>query len=294
MECLHLNQQLVATWIDKMNSDAFKTINKPSIINFTTDLVDLHNIEPLPKSKMSWLSFLQSNLQKAIRRNKSSVAVNTAKEMTRYHGGWTKLIRRLGIIVVEDKLAGLDLNYSTLVWLTAVAPYRNTQLEQWVFNYVLFLCNQKYQDVAPIELKYKPKSQIARSLTLRSYYGGMPCDIRLLKAASYQFSEINLSNNGKLPAAKPTPLKILLWYAGDFHCFPDLLTHLENTFGYSTDELRKIIWYNSSGLRTGYITKKYKPKIWKEIKNTMREYSVKKILDCIPEVDPLESKKNKN
>ena len=282
MNCLHLNDRLICTWKDETSDITVKTIYKPIMINFTTSLNNLYNTIAKADCNSTWLSFLQSNLQKAIRRNKTKIAVNTAKEMTLYKGGWTKLIRRLGIIVIEDKLDGLDLNYSTLLWLTAVAPYRNEKLEQWVFNYVLYLCNQKFKALEPTQHNLEPISQISKSLKLRTFYGGMKGDINLLnKAVNYYSDKLNEKINF-LPIARPNPLKILLWYAADFHCFPELLTYLSDEFGYSKEELKKVIWFNSSGLRKGIVAKKYKKEIWQEIKPKMKRYSANKIIEVIP------------
>ena len=286
MNCLHLGENLKAKWIEKATMNPLKTINKPFQINFTTN-VNCYEDQPNNKCKITWLSFLQSNLQKSIRRNKKKVAVNTAKEMTLYYGGWTKLIRRLGIIVIEDKLAGLDLHYSTLIWLTAVAPFRNKELEQWVFNYVLFLCDQTFKELTTIDRAKEAKSQISKSIKLRSFYGGMKGDMNLLKTAIHHYSETKFLDLKSLPLAKTKPLKHLLWYAADFHCFPDILNLLSMEFGYSKEELKKIIWFNSSGLRKGVSTKKYKKEVWDKIKNKMIDLAIIKIKECIPEDDPL-------
>ena len=77
--------------------------------------------------------------------------------------------------------------------LTAVAPYRNEKLEQWVFNYVLYLCNQKFKALEPIQHNLEPISQISKSLA-KNFYGEMKGDINLLNKAVNYYSDKLMKN----------------------------------------------------------------------------------------------------
>jgi hypothetical protein len=288
-DVLHLNTDLCTSWqhLGDKHIEVHQ-IKRPYSLTFTCDFDVLNNLDSKTTCSKTWLSFLQSQLQKAMRRKKTELAVSTAREMMLYTGGWTKLVRRLGIIVVEDKVTALDNNYLTLLWLTAVSPQRNLEMERWVLDYVYHLspCNHSIlsESVFQKTAKVQNQSPLSKGLELRSCYGGMKGDVELLKRAAKfcKYCDI-IAKPLNRKTTPPKPLDTLLWYAGDFHCFPHITAQLCEQFPeFSAEDVKKAIWYNASGLRKDFENISSHVAVWQKIRSFYKKKSKKCIERAVP------------
>ena len=173
--------------------------------------------------------YLKSHLQKCIRRSNLALALKTALHLARLD--FQALIRRLGIIVIED--VQLIPEYSTLVWLTA-ATSKGFALDRkriyWIFGLITKLAlhttrepalgteyDTSYDSVdgaaggaagtgagAELDLKgwrrwklYKLDDEekgIIQSILLRESYGGMTGDKAMLVRTAHNWLQRFLKN----------------------------------------------------------------------------------------------------
>lgn len=211
-------------------------------------------------------SLLKSNLQKAVRRRLSDIAVTTALALIQ--SSPVEFIRRLSIIFIEDVEANEDLVF--IVWLTVADKYY-----RWTSTDILYLLNAVYYittetDCLPESIRdtcnihytlhelvgIKNVSDTVLCIKLREMYGGMKGDMNMLECAVVHY----LSNSVKSSKITSQPLAIredsilqklyIIDDAIDFHCFPTMLREIRvaSQYKYEENEIQKCIWYTCSGI----------------------------------------------
>jgi hypothetical protein len=130
---------------DINKSTVLKQIKRPRLITFTTEIEieDLSNYGCVEINYQK-VSLLKSNIQKAVRRNLPDIAIASACELIRFKTGLTQFLRRLCIIIIEDKFSCYQQvvnHFNTLVWTMATEKGWNGWLK-WVLGLLHFICNK--------------------------------------------------------------------------------------------------------------------------------------------------------
>jgi len=206
------------------------------------------------------IPLLKSNLQKAVRRCENDVAIQSALAILQKKP--MEFLRRLPIIYVED-VCLLD-SYPIVVWLMmADKDYTLTATDiDILLNIVNSLCHYKdYFDDREKNNKITPFSHESLqdyencdellALFYRSEYGGMKCDIQLLKNAISYYTDYPSKTKktlyGLIDYSKiDTNLEILV-EAIDFHPYPHMLTILSRMTQLNKDLIKEFIWFAESG-----------------------------------------------
>jgi len=257
----------------KSNIKLYYRYMEPKKINFP--IINTHNYG---------IPLLKSNLQKAIRRCNNMTAIQSALAILQKEP--IELLRRLPIIYIED-VCLMD-SYPIIVWLMmSDKDYKLTSTDfDIILNIVNSLCNCKeyfYYRGNNIEynfthemLQNESNSDELLAIYYRSSYGGMKCDMQLLKEAieyyknnplTTQKTNYNLIDVDKLD----TKCKILAC-AIDFHPFPQMLHTLSRLTNMDIKIIKECIWFVESGCNTRkritiYNSELHKErKEWKKIK----------------------------
>jgi hypothetical protein len=225
-------------------------------------------------------SFLQSHLQKAVRRKNKRASVFTADLLLELSP--LKLLRRLPIIMIED--AFVHNSFSTLIWLMCSMSIKNDKRglhenqKRWVLGVVYLITTLNYKEhiehgvqnwIFPNQLpkihkiKNSDVQNIIYSVETRRCYGGMKGDDSMFK--TYEKGCIDIFScvediekwnsifyrKVRPILTKKTKFKQKEWLLEgyDFHCNPSILGILEEEFPeFDQDEHKRAIWYKSSGV----------------------------------------------
>lgn len=217
--------------------------------------------------------FLQSQLQKAIRRKDVNIAVQTANDLIKID--IKKFIRRLPIIMLEDSI--LHKSFSTIIWLMINLDNEKFKISKnmvkWLLGIVELVNNFDnkyviYKNVDEINiLDYRDDllkmDEIYYSnlyaILLRKSYGGMKGDMTFLSNCFIfylkKINEKNLHNdfNNKSKSIELTIKNInedeYLDYAYDFHVTSKVIDNIckkypDNDYFY----IKNLIWNYSSSI----------------------------------------------
>lgn len=245
-------------------------------INFEFPIIDFKIPVPL----------LKSNLQKAIRRGKTQVALSSTLALLQISP--VEFLRRLPIIFIEDVC--LINTISIPVWLMmAEKDYKLSNMDIWIImNIVKSLCdcktfyNRCKTPLKTLELSherlkdYKHKDELL-SLYYRSIYGGMKGDMEMLTKSIYyyiendveiiEFVDFNITHNLSIS----NKIEILP-ESIDFHPFPQIINIIINNTKLDYKDIKAYIWQTEScvNIRKPYTINKSKKNIndpiWKRIK----------------------------
>ena len=264
------------TDIDK--SIVIKQIKRPRLITFTSD-IELEDISNYGRREFNYqkISLLKSNIQKAVRRNIPDVAISSACELIKFKTGLTQFLRRLCIIIIEDKFncyTKIANHYNTLVWMMATEKGWNGWIN-WVLGLLNFICNKKFKYVNYTnDIKYIwSDNQYSCALLLRVFYGGMKGDMILLKNSAKIIGKINEEeldiSTVDFDNVKPNYELKIIKSSVDFHCVPGIIKNIINKHSnYTEDNVKKAIWDYSSSIR--FDCKNKEPNnLWKDIRKTV-------------------------
>lgn len=223
-----------------------------------------------------------SNLQKAVRRKETEVALATCRNLLRSKEGEVSLLRRLPIIMIED--VTLLMNYfSVLVWwMMAVSSkkYHLTNKDKDIlYKIVILLCQtdevfefdkeskeykecEDYKKWKKILIESSEEMSNETFTTLlsiyyRVLYGGMKGDMKMLEnAISYYYHHpfkiicpsIVEKNQHFLEMDENEYQFRLLEFSIDFHPYPHLLWNLEKILKLNQALIKEWIWNAESGL----------------------------------------------
>lgn len=268
-------------WKKDINSNVIKQIKRPRLITFTTNInvIDLSNYGIYEEDKTK-IALLKSNIQKAVRRNLPEIAIASAVEITKYKTGVSELLRRLCIIIVEDKwdcYMQIAKHYNTLIWMVGTEKGKFNWLE-WVLGIIRFICDKKFRLVehkSDINLKWS-KNEYSCSLILRSFYGGMNGDMKLLRHCAKQIEDIKPErfDNEAIDINEEKDYDydlLIIPAAADFHCIPSMLETINHKYPrFSCDIIKKSIWDGSSSIR--FECEKTENEVWNIIKKDVYKF----------------------
>lgn len=187
------------------------------------------------------------------------------------HADALGLWRRLPIIMVEDSKITTDLPF--LVFCMLAAGARLWQATDFHVNRMLSIVHHMADTVLVEQLQFQDKppsisalckagttsteASIAWTLYLRSLFGGMKCDMRMLNGSIQQYIGTKPINEAGLTGTtadlrwqkvRAVTVSRALVEAVDFHCCPALLDQLAAATQRSSPELRSLMWTHSSGI----------------------------------------------
>ena len=267
-----LNEDYIASFVDTQPLDS----QHVSDIHINGDVLKMTlslwrqgevgaSFQPVPR--VCDKSLLSSMIQKAVRRGHDDTAASSALELS--HAAPLTLARRLTIIAVED--VSSDANLVAIVWLmlawSSKPPIVVSQRDVcFMVKYAEALARNPLRVVvdgrAPISTTDKAlwekaqlrRDDVALALILRSTFGGMAGDVRMLLRAS----ESSHVGARMLPfSTKEIPrLRIgdCILAAADFHCEPNMLEEISMSHGVPIHEVRNAIWQNASCLNFRRLT----------------------------------------
>ena len=239
-----MNKNMIPEWSSEIDSNQYnlfgsiklkKDFNQILILGITNklehEIIDqVYNINTKTN-----ISILKSNLQKCIRRSKIKKAVRTGKLLLDIDPN--ELLRRLAIIYIEDVM--IDNYFNNIVWYMAAVSkgfVLSSNDKLIILNIIEYLAKSEIKEEIPRidNLDYNQyfsemNSDILNynfnsiwSLILRSKYGGMKCDIRMINGALKIYDqkkikkiELEITNfDFKLKIKE----KDIILEAIDFHC----------------------------------------------------------------------------
>jgi hypothetical protein len=242
------------------------------------------------------IEFLKSHLQKCIRKQNDILAIPTTLHLMKLD--LNNFLRRIIIIMIEDVF--LHESLTTLVWIMIAHATKKFKMKKYIYEwllgivYILCIINEKdnfYDDLYDKNIETKKvvdmlseyeelkmeECSILYSIHLRIAYGGMESDIRMLKKCIYcwydRFKTVSkdmYKNEVKPIKINVSELKITDWdlSAIDYHCSSKILEYILKKYEDLTEnELKKLIWKNSSSINTRVNCIEYNIEKWNEIKN---------------------------
>ena len=289
-------------WIDKRPTIC-KILNKnPNKYNFLTEfrIKDLNkeiilsgNISnnfieyyPDPKKVYKKDQYLQSHLQKCIRRKDVYKSIKTAKHLIDLD--LIKFLRRIPIIMLEDVC--IHESITVIIWLM-VAVSKGFRIRcvmiKWLLGIINYLSNEndkqyysKYKTNITIPQDHKFKD-ILYSLKIRKSYGGMNGDMCMIEY--YITKIINgdiLPKNTKIQRIKiemlPLTHKEWIYQANDFHCNKYIITkvqrYIKDKNKYTEEYIKELIWLFSSSINMRIIKENdiRKENDWTDIKKIVK------------------------
>ena len=207
------------------------------------------------------IPLLKSNLQKAVRRCHTDIAINSALAIIQRDP--LELLRRLPIIYIED-VCLMD-SYSIIVWLMIAEKEHPLDINDIdiILHVVKSLCEtQTYYDdtidyTTDFELTHKnlqdlENKDLLLSIFYRAQYGGMKGDMTMLRNSIYYYSkrpsEIEKTVYDSIHYAELGDNIDILPEAIDFHPFPQMIHILVKQTYLDNNDIKKCIWFVESGV----------------------------------------------
>jgi hypothetical protein len=260
-----------------------KQIKKPKFIAFTNNIdLEIEDLSDYGHKEFNYqkISLLKSNIQKAVRRNLPDIAISSACELITFKSGLTELLRRLCIIIIEDKFGCYEQignHYNTLVWIMATERAWTGWLN-WILGLLYFICDKNFKYIEHnMDIDYNwSDNQYSRALLLRTFYGGMKCDMILLKNCVKVIEKMNPEdldkNTVEIKLIEPNYNLKIIKAAVDFHCVPGIIKNVLKKYPNYTDaNIRKAMWDYSSSIRFD-CQNKTPNNLWKDIHKTVSSF----------------------
>lgn len=233
---------------------------------------------------------LKSNLQKAIRRQNTQIAVNSALSLIQKDK--TEFLRRLPVIYIED-VCLID-SYPIVIWfMMCDKEYTLTNLDIYILlNIIHNLCvvNEFYlthngdKNEFKISHEYLQNHVIADQLLAlyyRTEYGGLKGDMIMLRNSIYYYYNnptdcLSASYNLEITNILKWDKYLILNEAVDFHPFPHIIKTLVKQTGLKYEEIKMCIWFTESGVNyrkpeTLEASKTYlESYVWQQIKYKLK------------------------
>jgi hypothetical protein len=230
---------------------------------------------------------LKSNLQKAIRRRYTMVAVSSMLALLSKSP--TELFRRLPIIYIEDVC--LMTSFPIVVWfMMADKKYVIKKLDVFILvNIIISLCctDEVYTDpslnISEIcqkdEYLVDEHDDAIMALIIRLQYGGMKGDMEMLKKAidHYKRGRIIVETEWLDEIRYEHNVEVLP-EAIDFHPYPQMLRDINKSTYIQSDLVKKTIWLAESGVnyRKPYTLilsdNAKKTSVWPKIKRALDQW----------------------
>lgn len=228
-------------------------------------------ISPKIQSKRTKaISFLKSNIQKAVRLGKVEEALLSSLNLIEID--FISFIRRAIIICIED--VGIPSTLPLMVWLMMVYP--NVEITNEFIKILLLtiysVCKYNIKhlpDTANNILDYSMYNYtdpIVNSLLIASEYGGFKGDVLLINRFINSKKRVIIPVKYRnLILTRTLTKKDLIESAVDFHCYPYILEKISQETGLDIDTVKTLIWNNSSSInyRISHIIED--KKVWRNI-----------------------------
>jgi hypothetical protein len=263
------------------------------------------------ESKYKNIPNLKSHLQKCIRKQDDTLAIQTANHFIKLDE--IEFIRRLPIIMLEDVF--LHESFTTIIWIMIALSHKkfkmNIYIYKWLFGIIYVLCKINKKDklgndlniivnnntndnnntnhneilsISEIIDNYGKNNlddneiSLLYSIHIRISYGCMDNDkIMLEKYANLWFNRFKNKDLKVVNKMIIKPIKLDIselnledWdlSAIDFHCNNKLLEFINKKYeDISLEELKKLIWHNSSKINKRVKNKIYNEELWNKIKD---------------------------
>ena len=242
------------------------------------------------------IPYLKSHLQKSIRKQNENLSLQTTYHLFKLD--LNELLRRLPIIMIEDLY--LHESFTTLIWLMIAYSVKKFKMKlyiyEWILGLVYVMCKIDKKDEINENLNNKNglkeildnyndleeyQLSILYCMHFRNIYGLMEGDKIMISKFANTWEDRFRNNKEKIDNTEIKPIKIFIkemniddWdvSAIDFHCNTKILEYLHNKFDHiDKDELKKLIWCNSSSINKRKKSTIYKPELWNEIKNYLKK-----------------------
>jgi hypothetical protein len=245
--------------------------------------------------------YLKSHLQKCIRKQNDTWALPTSYHFMRLDE--VEMLRRLPIIMLEDVF--LHEMLTTIIWIMIAVSSTKFKMQKYIYDYIFgtiyVLCKIDKKDnitfdddeLSPTSItdiidsysKYDLKDNeisLLYSIHIRISYGGMEGDLKFLqkvantwfKRFKYKTEKINNIVVRPIRIVSISEMSLSDWdlSAIDFHCNNKLLEFINKKYDtISIDEIKKLIWMNSSRTNTRTKYEIYNEEKW----NMIKDYVVK-------------------
>lgn len=237
--------------------------------NIPYEFKQIHNF------KINAVPFLKSLLQKAIRRGFSQHALFACYVLLELDP--FVLFRRLCIIMIED--VHIHIGFTVLVWYMLVQQAPSQECVEWILGLVQWLCETNHTIHFEPTIKCYPRPDIqdslAWSLIFRKAYGGLKGDLDMIdNILSMLNQNLIKESNDLIKKINPDDIKppeIWMFEAIDFHVHP-LILHIGD---FESEEIRKMMWRNSSSINKRREIVPYRLEDWKKIAWKVRKIQVK-------------------
>ena len=254
----------------------FRGTNYEVVMYTSAGLVNFDGQSDMPSSTS--IPMLKSLLQKAIRRGMTRDAIYAARELLTLDP--MVFYRRLPIIMIEDVC--LHDGFCILVWHMMAGVKPSDVFVRWALGLVHLLCaenqcidyvlNEKVRLCENIPRDMEQK-ELVWCVIFRISFGGMAGDIQMMTwivnqmiiqrecTVSHVLVEPYNSEN-VIPFPKP-----FLYECIDFHVHPRILdidSHI------SREELKKMMWHNSSSVNHRRRGQLYDADTWMSVCNQIR------------------------
>lgn len=237
---------------------------------------------------------LKSHLQKCIRKQNDALSVQTCYHL--FKMDINELLRRIPIIMLEDVF--LHNSFTTLIWIMCAYSTKKFKIKlyiyEWLLGVVYALCKINIKDEIKEKDEYIKNNNISELLNnyndlkqfecsllycmhIRNAYGGMESDNIMLDMYSKIWEKRFRDKSLKINDIQIRPIKIFIkdlciddWdnSAIDNHCNSKIIDFINKKYEHiSNDELKKLIWLNSSSINTRTKKNIYNPELWNEIKD---------------------------
>ena len=232
------------------------------------------------------IPLLKSNIQKAIRRKQTDIAVATLISMLTVSP--TEILRRLPVIFIEDVC--LMSSFQIVVWfMMCDKEYIIKKVDVFILvNIIISLCetDEVFTDNDNIKEYVGDCKELYRSddsilaLYYRSKYGGMKGDMAMLRRAIHYYH----LEGGKVVETKWVSSiqfahkVIIIPEAIDFHPYPNLLWDISKKTHLNKDLVKKSIWFAESGVNVRkpetrlFSDNEHKSPNWTKIKIVLDEW----------------------
>jgi len=244
--------------------------------------------------------FLKSHLQKSIRKQNGNLAVQTCFHLMKLD--LIELLRRLPIIMLEDVI--LHKSISTIIWLMVANGVKIFKMKnyiyEWILGFVYVLAMLEKKDFGKIIEEEEDNNKndcllnsynkldnnnmsILYSLHIRIAYGGISGDMKMINNFINIWYNRFRDNKNQIFMIESIikPISLLIkemnledWdlSAIDYHCHPKFIELISKKYDdIPQNELRKLVWNNSSSINYRIKNKEYNIEKWNKIK----EYVIK-------------------
>ena len=252
------------------------------------------------------VAYLKSHLQKCIRKQNDTWALPTSYHFMRLDE--VEMLRRLPIIMLEDVF--LHESFTTIIWIMIAVSSTKFKMQKYIYDYIYgiiyVLCKIDKKDnitfdddnkdsvenndasITDIIDSYSTSNlkdneiSLLYSIHMRISYGGMEGDMKFLEKVANTWFKRFKHKTVKINNILVRPIKIISisemkledWdlSAIDFHCNNKLLEFINKKYEeIPIDEIRKLIWMNSSRTNTRIKYEIYNEENW----NIIKDYVIK-------------------